>query len=219
MNNLHFPEPWLEPLGKAYCEEVLGEISANITPIFERNISVFPPLLKMFRALEMVNFNDAKILILGQDPYHGLGQANGLAFSVDSKLKIPFSNIPNEYCETQYIYNDRDDGMCIRNAFDNPVEEGPKGPLEGAELGLQCKLVEADFSQDTHCPFQMATTELQDFDEMDQRIPVQAWQWAYDEIFEGGERISEPEHLAWQNENRYLIVNQNYGSPAHSLFN
>ena len=89
MNNLHFPEPWLEPLGKAYCEEILDEISANIAPIFERNISVFPPLMKIFRALEIVNFSDVKILILGQDPYHGLGQANGLAFSVDSKLNIP----------------------------------------------------------------------------------------------------------------------------------
>ena len=40
-----------------------------------------------------------------------------------------------------------------------------------------------------------------------------------DELIEGCEKITEPEHLAWQNENRYLIVNQNYGSPAHSLFN
>ena len=37
----------------------------------------------------MVNFKDIKVLILGQDPYHGFGQANGLSFSVNTQTKIP----------------------------------------------------------------------------------------------------------------------------------
>jgi len=49
----------------------------------------YPPKNDMFRALELVNFQDIRVVILGQDPYHGEGQANGLAFSVSSEQKLP----------------------------------------------------------------------------------------------------------------------------------
>lgn len=48
-----------------------------------------PPRSLIFRALELVEFNSIKVVILGQDPYHGDGQANGLAFSVNDNSRLP----------------------------------------------------------------------------------------------------------------------------------
>jgi uracil-DNA glycosylase len=48
-----------------------------------------PSTSLMFRAFELVKFDDIRVVILGQDPYHGEGQANGLAFSVDATQSLP----------------------------------------------------------------------------------------------------------------------------------
>lgn len=50
---------------------------------------IFPPEEKVFSAFESVDITDIKVVILGQDPYHGEGQAHGLAFSVEEGIKIP----------------------------------------------------------------------------------------------------------------------------------
>lgn len=89
MNTLNFPETWLEPLGKGFCKDFLDDIESKFLKINTPDKSIFPPTSKIFRALELVNFNDAKVLILGQDPYHGLEQANGLSFSVNKEIMIP----------------------------------------------------------------------------------------------------------------------------------
>ena len=50
---------------------------------------VFPPAAKIFRAFDDCPFEEVKVVILGQDPYHGAGQANGLCFSVDPGVAAP----------------------------------------------------------------------------------------------------------------------------------
>ena len=104
MNIFNFPETWLEPLGKGFCNDFLDEIELKFLKINTGNISTFPPTSKIFRALELVNFNDAKVLILGQDPYHGLGQANGLSFSVNKEIMIPPS-LKNIFLELENDLN------------------------------------------------------------------------------------------------------------------
>ena len=89
MNILNFPYSWLEPLGKEFCEDFLLEMEQKFLKLEERGASIFPPKTSIFRALDLVNFSEAKVLILGQDPYHGLGQANGLSFSVNKEISIP----------------------------------------------------------------------------------------------------------------------------------
>lgn len=89
MNILNFPYSWLEPLGKEFCEDFLLEMEQKFLKLEERGASIFPPKTSVFRALDLVNFSEAKVLILGQDPYHGLGQANGLSFSVNKEISIP----------------------------------------------------------------------------------------------------------------------------------
>jgi len=50
---------------------------------------IFPPEDKMFSALNYCNFEDVKVVIIGQDPYHGPGQAHGLCFSVQRGIQVP----------------------------------------------------------------------------------------------------------------------------------
>ncbi|MFC6269026.1 uracil-DNA glycosylase [Frigoriflavimonas asaccharolytica] len=58
----------------------------------------FPPERQIFRALELTDFEDIKVVIIGQDPYHNENQANGLSFSVSNEVKTPPS-LQNIYKE------------------------------------------------------------------------------------------------------------------------
>ncbi len=50
---------------------------------------IYPPINQVFSAFNFIHFDDIKVVILGQDPYHGPHEANGLAFSVNKGIKIP----------------------------------------------------------------------------------------------------------------------------------
>ncbi len=63
---------------------------------------IFPPKNKILRALSLTDYDNVKVVILGQDPYHGVGEANGLAFAVSNGIKLPPSLV-NIYKE---LYND-----------------------------------------------------------------------------------------------------------------
>ncbi len=65
---------------KKYDEE-----SASLTGI----IKVYPPIDNIFRCFDYFNIADTKVVILGQDPYHGPNQAIGLCFGVNTDQKIP----------------------------------------------------------------------------------------------------------------------------------
>lgn len=64
--------------------------------------TIYPPAKDLFNAFKLTDFNDIKVVILGQDPYHGIGEANGLSFSVNDGVRIPPS-LQNIYKE---LYND-----------------------------------------------------------------------------------------------------------------
>lgn len=64
--------------------------------------TIFPPKNHILKALTMTDYDDVKVVILGQDPYHGVGEANGLSFSVNDGVKIPPS-LKNIYIE---LYDD-----------------------------------------------------------------------------------------------------------------
>ena len=54
-----------------------------------KNKIIFPPGNKIFNALNLTKFEDVKVVILGQDPYHGQNQAHGLSFSVEEGIRPP----------------------------------------------------------------------------------------------------------------------------------
>lgn len=61
---------------------------------------VYPPASKIFAAFDTTPFKEVKVVILGQDPYHGPGQANGLSFSVNDGIRFPPS-LQNIYKELE----------------------------------------------------------------------------------------------------------------------
>lgn len=63
---------------------------------------IFPPADRVFYAFRETSYKDTKVVILGQDPYHGEGEANGLCFSVNREIKMPPS-LKNIYKE---LFND-----------------------------------------------------------------------------------------------------------------
>lgn len=79
-----FPPLWNEFLGGTDYTSLLETVERE----YER-ATVFPPKEKIFRALELVTPQAVKVVIIGQDPYHGEGQACGLSFSVACGVKFP----------------------------------------------------------------------------------------------------------------------------------
>ncbi|MFY4795902.1 uracil-DNA glycosylase [Aliarcobacter butzleri] len=73
---------------KPYYEKLKEEIDKR----YENSI-VFPEEQNIFKAFSLTKFEDLKVVILGQDPYHGIGQAQGLSFSTPSNIKNPPSMV------------------------------------------------------------------------------------------------------------------------------
>ncbi len=92
-------QTWTEAIGsekqKPYFMELLARIKAA-----RQHVTVYPPESDVFNAFRYTEFGDVKVVILGQDPYHGSGQAHGLAFSVRDDVAIPPS-LKNIYKELQ----------------------------------------------------------------------------------------------------------------------
>ncbi|XP_031265138.1 uracil-DNA glycosylase, mitochondrial isoform X1 [Pistacia vera] len=92
LEELLVEESWLEvlpgelkkPYAKSLCEFVGKEICGGPAPIY-------PPQHLIFNALNSTPFDRVKAVIIGQDPYHGPGQAMGLSFSVPEGVKVPSS--------------------------------------------------------------------------------------------------------------------------------
>ena len=73
---------------------------------------VYPPKNEIFAALKAVAYNKVKVVIIGQDPYHGVGQANGMAFSVNKGIPLPPSLI-NIFKEIKDEYGAEPDGGTL----------------------------------------------------------------------------------------------------------
>lgn len=82
-------KPYLEEeFNKPYFENLVSFVRSE----YQNNIC-FPPGSQIFNAFNHCHFEDVKVVIIGQDPYHGSGQANGLCFSVNDGISHPPSLI------------------------------------------------------------------------------------------------------------------------------
>lgn len=82
------PASWVPHLEDALASDWFAELEAFVAS--ERAAhDVYPPPQDVFSALALTGFQDTRVLLLGQDPYHGPGQAHGLSFSVARGVKIP----------------------------------------------------------------------------------------------------------------------------------
>ena len=92
---------WDNVLKDEYEKNYFGKICDIISEEYKNKI-IFPSVDKVFYAFKETSYKDVKVVILGQDPYHGVGEANGLCFSVNRGIKMPPS-LRNIYKE---LYND-----------------------------------------------------------------------------------------------------------------
>ena len=90
---------WLTPLSPEFRKPYYRELYTRVMNEY-RTTQVFPKPEDLFRAFELTPFSEVKVVILGQDPYHGDGQAHGLCFSVQKGVEIPPS-LKNIYKELQ----------------------------------------------------------------------------------------------------------------------
>ena len=79
---------WQTILSNEMQKPYFADLMESVDEEYKTNIC-FPPKELIFSAFESCSFKDLKVVIIGQDPYHGNGEANGLCFSVNDTVRIP----------------------------------------------------------------------------------------------------------------------------------
>ena len=92
---------WDNVLKDEFEQEYFLKIKDRVMDEY-KNKTIFPSYDKVFYAFRQTSYKDTRVVILGQDPYHGVGEANGLCFSVNRGIKMPPS-LRNIYKE---LYSD-----------------------------------------------------------------------------------------------------------------
>lgn len=103
-----------------------------------RSHKIYPPMADIFNALKYSSYEDTKVVIIGQDPYHQEGQAHGLCFSVNKGVKIPPSLVN--------VYKEIEDDLGIRM----PAHGYLKSWAEQGVLLLNATLTVRDSSPMSH---------------------------------------------------------------------
>jgi len=82
-------ESWLAVLGDELEQPYMTDLRSFLVAEVEAGRRFYPPADRVFNALSLTPFDDVRVVILGQDPYHGAGQAMGLCFSVPAGIRPP----------------------------------------------------------------------------------------------------------------------------------
>jgi uracil-DNA glycosylase len=133
-------ESWLNRLQGQFEQEYMHKLREFLVTRKQHRATIYPPGDLIFNALNSTPFDDVRVVILGQDPYHGPGQAHGLCFSVQPGVKIPPSLV-NIYREIEadlgisppnhgYLQSWADQGVLLLNAV-LTVERGQAGSHQG----------------------------------------------------------------------------------------
>lgn len=96
---INFQNSWDEILKDEFCEPYYLKLREFLKSEYSSR-QIYPPMFDIYNAFKFTDYNDVKVVILGQDPYHGEGEAHGLAFSVKENIAIPPS-LKNIYKELQ----------------------------------------------------------------------------------------------------------------------
>ena len=138
-------------MAKSYQElflnNCLDELRIIDNKLFEisNNEIIYPNAFDIFRAFSKFELADTRVVILGQDPYHGVGEANGLAFSVNFDIKTPpslrniYKELELEFGNAQIHSGDRliswaNQGVLLLNATLSVVKDKPNSL---ADIGWQ----------------------------------------------------------------------------------
>ena len=86
---MHIEQSWHNHLGKFMASETMIQLFEFLDAERAKGSQIYPPQTSIFSAFDLTPFNTVKAVIIGQDPYHGPGQAHGLSFSVPHGVKTP----------------------------------------------------------------------------------------------------------------------------------
>ncbi|MCD5385083.1 uracil-DNA glycosylase [Candidatus Gracilibacteria bacterium] len=121
---------WKNILEEECQNTYFKKIEQKINDDINNGITIYPEIKNIFKAFEKTSFDDIKVVILGQDPYHGKGQAQGFCFSVPKGTKLPPS-LKNIYKELNIDTKNGDltpwtkQGVLLLNAILTVQEENP----------------------------------------------------------------------------------------------
>lgn len=170
--DINIEPSWKNALGEEFSKPYFEELTRMVREAYHVGTPVFPPQENIFKAFTLCPFDDVRVVILGQDPYHGKGQAHGLSFSVQNNIKIPPSlqNIYKEIAsDIGTVVHDTGDltewakqGVLLLNAT-LTVEEGK--PMSHKGLGWETftdSIIEIISSEKEHVVFLLWGKHAQD---------------------------------------------------------
>jgi uracil-DNA glycosylase len=99
-DSIKLHQSWKAPLAGEFAAPYMADLRAFLVAEKARGKRIFPKGSEWFRALDLTPLDSVRVVIIGQDPYHGEGQAHGLCFSVQPGVRIPPSLV-NIYKEMQ----------------------------------------------------------------------------------------------------------------------
>lgn len=88
MTDVRIENSWKNALNHEFEQDYFQNLSKFVREEY-LSTTVYPPPKDVFRAFDLCPFDKVQVVIVGQDPYHGKGQANGLSFAVDGSMRIP----------------------------------------------------------------------------------------------------------------------------------
>ena len=118
---------WLSVLGEEFEKSYLKNLKSFLLEEKQKGFSVYPKGADIFNAFNHTPFDQVKVVILGQDPYHGTNQAHGLSFSVQKGMVVPpslknmYKELANEYANFKIpnhgnLTSWADQGVLLLNA-------------------------------------------------------------------------------------------------------
>ncbi len=99
MSTIKIDPTWKKALETQFNQPYWESLTSRVRDDYKTK-KVYPPAANIFRAFDLCPFDKVKVVIVGQDPYHGMRQANGLSFSVNEGIPLPPS-LKNIYQEIQ----------------------------------------------------------------------------------------------------------------------
>ena len=88
-NKIQLPDDWLEHLAPEFEKSYMQDLKKRLLQDKKAGREIYPPGPLIFNAFNLTPLNSLRVVILGQDPYHGPRQAHGLCFSVPKGVAIP----------------------------------------------------------------------------------------------------------------------------------
>ena len=120
MRTIQLEQSWLHQLEAQFAQPYMQQLRDYLLVRKQHRAIIYPPGPQIFNALNSTPFDQVRVVILGQDPYHGPGQAHGLCFSVLPGVRIPPS-LANIYRE---IHSDLGLPMPVHGNLQSWAEQG-----------------------------------------------------------------------------------------------